>query len=280
MPVRWRETMLALRDLGAARFVEVGPGLRPHRSRPSARSRTWSWSMLEHVLVPSKGSLPAPTPAGRPTILSVATDTSRGASSTSAELADLTSASPRTGSSPTPGSANAARRRADERLTDYATRAGERPRSSRAGVAAADLDLVIVATLTQDELTPNAAPLVAASARRPSRGRLRRRRGLYGVPVRASSLGAAQIESARADRLLIGADFITRITDYEDKKHGAPVRRRRGRGRAGPAAAARRDRPDRARRRRLARPRRSSPPMRSASSGWTVPRSTGMRSRG
>ena len=25
-PVRWRETMLALRDLGAARFVEVGPG--------------------------------------------------------------------------------------------------------------------------------------------------------------------------------------------------------------------------------------------------------------
>ena len=26
MPVRWRETMLALRDLGAARFVEVGPG--------------------------------------------------------------------------------------------------------------------------------------------------------------------------------------------------------------------------------------------------------------
>jgi malonyl CoA-acyl carrier protein transacylase len=26
MPVRWRETMLALRDLGAGRFVEVGPG--------------------------------------------------------------------------------------------------------------------------------------------------------------------------------------------------------------------------------------------------------------
>jgi malonyl CoA-acyl carrier protein transacylase len=26
MPVRWRETLLALRDLGADRFVEVGPG--------------------------------------------------------------------------------------------------------------------------------------------------------------------------------------------------------------------------------------------------------------
>ena len=26
MPVRWRETMLALHDAGAGRFVEVGPG--------------------------------------------------------------------------------------------------------------------------------------------------------------------------------------------------------------------------------------------------------------
>ncbi len=26
MPVRWRETMLALHELGAGRFVEVGPG--------------------------------------------------------------------------------------------------------------------------------------------------------------------------------------------------------------------------------------------------------------
>jgi [acyl-carrier-protein] S-malonyltransferase len=26
MPVRWRETMLTLRELGAERFVDVGPG--------------------------------------------------------------------------------------------------------------------------------------------------------------------------------------------------------------------------------------------------------------
>jgi [acyl-carrier-protein] S-malonyltransferase len=26
MPVRWRETMLTLRELGAARFIDVGPG--------------------------------------------------------------------------------------------------------------------------------------------------------------------------------------------------------------------------------------------------------------
>jgi [acyl-carrier-protein] S-malonyltransferase len=26
MPVRWRETLLALRELGAQRFIDVGPG--------------------------------------------------------------------------------------------------------------------------------------------------------------------------------------------------------------------------------------------------------------
>jgi len=50
--------------------------------------------------------------------------------------------------------------RADERLTDYATAAGAQA-LARAGVEAAELDLVIVATMTQDELTPNTAPLVA-----------------------------------------------------------------------------------------------------------------------
>ncbi|MEA2398312.1 MAG: 3-oxoacyl-[acyl-carrier-protein] synthase, partial [Thermoleophilaceae bacterium] len=40
--------------------------------------------------------------------------------------------------------------RPDERLSDYASRAGATA-LKRAGVAAADLDLVIVATLSQDE---------------------------------------------------------------------------------------------------------------------------------
>src|SRR5947209_12083496 len=49
---------------------------------------------------------------------------------------------------------------ADERLSDHAARAGAAALRA-AGVPAARLDLVIVATLTQDELTPNTAPLVA-----------------------------------------------------------------------------------------------------------------------
>jgi 3-oxoacyl-[acyl-carrier-protein] synthase III len=54
------------------------------------------------------------------------------------------------------------RRRAapTERLSDYATRAG-RAALARAAVDPSELDLVLVATMTQDELTPNTAPLVA-----------------------------------------------------------------------------------------------------------------------
>src|SRR5690349_15169826 len=44
-----------------------------------------------------------------------------------------------------------------ERLSDYATRAGATA-LARAGLDPVELDLVIVATMTADELTPNAAP--------------------------------------------------------------------------------------------------------------------------
>ncbi len=54
------------------------------------------------------------------------------------------------------------RARPEERLSDYAARAGAKA-LRRAGVAAAELDLVIVATLSQDELTPNTAPSLPTS---------------------------------------------------------------------------------------------------------------------
>ncbi|MBV9006491.1 MAG: hypothetical protein JO181_17640, partial [Solirubrobacterales bacterium] len=52
--------------------------------------------------------------------------------------------------------------RPEERLSDYAARAGAQA-LARAGVEAVDLDLVIVGTMTADEVTPNAAPLVAGA---------------------------------------------------------------------------------------------------------------------
>jgi 3-oxoacyl-[acyl-carrier-protein] synthase-3 len=106
---------------------------------------------------------------------------------------------------------------ADERLSDYAARAGARALEA-AGVHAAELDLVLVATLTPDEVTPNAAPLVAHQLGA-------ERAGTIDVGAACTAflsglaLGAAQIESGRAERvLLVGADFITRITDYDDRR--------------------------------------------------------------
>jgi 3-oxoacyl-[acyl-carrier-protein] synthase III len=110
------------------------------------------------------------------------------------------------------------RRRAepDERLADYAARAGATA-LARAGVDASELDLVIVGTMTADEVTPNTAPLVAHALGA-------ERAGAFDVGAACTAflsglaLAAAQIESGRADRiLLVGADFITRLVDYDDK---------------------------------------------------------------
>ncbi|MDQ6605563.1 MAG: beta-ketoacyl-ACP synthase 3 [Actinomycetota bacterium] len=105
----------------------------------------------------------------------------------------------------------------DERLTDYATRAGAAA-LARAGVPASELDLVMVATMTPDELTPNTAPQVAHALGAEHAGALD-----VGAACTAFlsglALGAGQIESSRAELvLLVGADFITRITDYQDKR--------------------------------------------------------------
>ena len=164
---------------------------------------------------------------------------------------------------------------------DYAARAGAAA-LERAGVAAAELDLVIVATMTQDELTPNTAPLVAHALGA-------ERAGAFDVGAACTAfltglaLGAAQIESGRARRvLLVGADFITRITDYDDKRTaplfadaaGAVVL---GDGERG-GAAARSGRSCSAP--TAATASRSSPTTPSASSGWTDPRCSATRSRG
>ncbi|MDQ6805555.1 MAG: beta-ketoacyl-ACP synthase 3 [Actinomycetota bacterium] len=105
----------------------------------------------------------------------------------------------------------------DERLSDFAARAGAHA-LARAGIDAADLDLVLVATMTPDEVTPNTAPLVAEALGASRAGACDVGAACTGW-LSGLGLGAAQIESGRAELvLLVGADFITRITDYEDKQ--------------------------------------------------------------
>jgi 3-oxoacyl-[acyl-carrier-protein] synthase-3 len=114
------------------------------------------------------------------------------------------------------------RRRAapDERLSDIATRAA-RGALDDAGIDPIDVDLVLVATLTQDEPTPNAAPQVAHALGADRAGAIDLGAACSGW-LSGLSLAAAQLEAGRSDRvLLIGAEVLTRLTKYDDRKSAA-----------------------------------------------------------
>jgi 3-oxoacyl-[acyl-carrier-protein] synthase-3 len=151
----------------------------------------------------------------RPAILSVASEVPA-ATVTTAELAERLGVSEdwivsRTGIRARPVAAP------EERLSEFAARAGVAA-LGRAGVDPAEVDLVLVATLTQDELMPNAAPVVAHAVGADRAGAIDLGAACTGF-LSGLSLGAAQIETGRAERvLLIGADFTTRIVDWEDKR--------------------------------------------------------------
>jgi 3-oxoacyl-[acyl-carrier-protein] synthase-3 len=112
-----------------------------------------------------------------------------------------------------------ARRRVapNERTSDLAVFAGRRALQD-AGLDPMELDHVMVATMTADELTPNCAPLVA-NALGASRA------ATYDVGAACTgflaglSQAAALVEVGRAERiLLIGAESLTRLADLDDKK--------------------------------------------------------------
>lgn len=104
----------------------------------------------------------------------------------------------------------------DERLSDFAARAGERA-LERAGVPAADLDLVLVATTTADEMTPNAAPLVAAQLGAGSAAAMDVGAACTGW-LAALALATGQIEAGRIQHaLVIGADFLSQFLDLSDR---------------------------------------------------------------
>jgi 3-oxoacyl-[acyl-carrier-protein] synthase-3 len=104
----------------------------------------------------------------------------------------------------------------EERLATHATRAAERALAG-AGVGAEELDLVLVATTTSDEVLPNAAPLVAHALGATRAGAFDIGAACTGF-LSALAVGSAQIESGRAGRVVVvGADFMSRITDPNDR---------------------------------------------------------------
>jgi 3-oxoacyl-[acyl-carrier-protein] synthase III len=104
----------------------------------------------------------------------------------------------------------------EERLSAFAAEAGEIA-LERAGLPAAELDLVLVATMSPDDLTPNTAPLVAEEIGAARAGAMDVGAACTGF-LSALALATAQIESRRAENVLvIGADLLSRITDPSDR---------------------------------------------------------------
>jgi 3-oxoacyl-[acyl-carrier-protein] synthase-3 len=107
-----------------------------------------------------------------------------------------------------------------ERLSDLATAAGKAAIED-AGIDSAELDAVLVATTSADEITPNAAPYVATAI-----GATKANAMDIGAActafVTAVSVGASMIESGRAETVLVvGADALSRFTDFDDKRTAA-----------------------------------------------------------
>jgi 3-oxoacyl-[acyl-carrier-protein] synthase III len=108
----------------------------------------------------------------------------------------------------------------DERLDGHAARAC-REALDRAGVDPVDVDLVIVATTTSEEIMPGAAPLVAHELGATRAGAFDVGSACTGF-LSALAVGAAQIEAGRARTVLVvGADLMSRITDPDDRATAA-----------------------------------------------------------
>jgi 3-oxoacyl-[acyl-carrier-protein] synthase-3 len=104
----------------------------------------------------------------------------------------------------------------EERLADYAAAAGAEA-LRRSGVLANDLDLVLVATSTADEITPNAAPVVAGLLGANRAGAIDVGAACTGW-LAGLSLACGQIEAGRARHvLLVGADFLSRVLNLSDR---------------------------------------------------------------
>lgn len=103
------------------------------------------------------------------------------------------------------------------RLTDLAADAARSALAS-AQLEADAVDMVLVATLSADELTPNAAPQVAHAIGADRAGAMDIGAACTGF-VSAVGVGAGLIESGRADNVLIvGAEILSRHLDHSDRK--------------------------------------------------------------
>jgi 3-oxoacyl-[acyl-carrier-protein] synthase-3 len=130
---------------------------------------------------------------------------------------------------------------AGERVVDLGRRAAEAALRD-AGLTIAEIDLVLVATLAPDEITPGAAPLIAHELGGVGTAAIDVGAACAGS-IAALALASAWIEAGRAQNVLvIGAEVLSRFINREDRRTahlfgdgaGAIVLRAGGPGRIGP----------------------------------------------
>jgi len=103
-----------------------------------------------------------------------------------------------------------------ERLQDLAAAAG-RQALEEAGVSAEDVDLVLVATVSSDDLLPNTAPLVAKDLGAVRAGAMDIGAACTGF-LSALQMAAAQVEGGRCENVLVvGAEVLSRFVDRRDR---------------------------------------------------------------
>ncbi|HKL27172.1 MAG TPA: beta-ketoacyl-ACP synthase III [Desulfuromonadales bacterium] len=104
----------------------------------------------------------------------------------------------------------------DENTSDLATKAAERA-LAMAGVDAADLDGIVVATITGDYPWPATACIVQANLRASKAGAFDVSAACSGF-LYALSTAVDRIQAGNAEKILvIGAEILTRICDWEDR---------------------------------------------------------------
>jgi 3-oxoacyl-[acyl-carrier-protein] synthase-3 len=109
---------------------------------------------------------------------------------------------------------------ADESLVGLAAEAAERSLAD-AALEPQELDLILVATMSHDRLTPGLAPLVAARIGANGVGAMDVGAACSGF-IGALAMAAGQVESGRAERVLvIGAERMSALTDPHDRSTAA-----------------------------------------------------------
>ena len=262
-PVRWLDVMRSLERAGVRRFVETGPGKVLTNLIRKSLDGVEAEAPLSERIAPARASprpraRPRPRrphmPDGRFSHGAVATRApARPRELRAASLASITRALPANivGNDVVAAAAGVTaqwiahrtgvheRRNvsAGETVVTLGAEAG-RMALEEAGVDAADLDLVLLATVAPDEILPNAAPLVATELGAVRAGAMDLGAACTGF-LSALSMATAQVEGGRADYVLvIGADVLSRFVDSSDRGTAALFADGAGAAVVGPANGA------------------------------------------